>query len=73
MPIEWAVVFLGTIIACVYFSYNAGRKQGISDATLLTLATLEIEGLIHFDNRGNIQSGNGKKFIGDLINERDGK
>lgn len=57
MPIEWAIIFIGTIIACVYFSYNAGMKSGVETATLLTLSHLENKGLIHFDDSGNIKAG----------------
>jgi uncharacterized protein YjiK len=57
MPIEWAIIFLGTIVAAVYFSYNSGMKYGVQTATLLTLAKLESEGLIHFNENGNIRSG----------------
>lgn len=70
MPIEWAVLFLGTIVACVYFSYNSGLKQGVTDATVLTLAHLEAEGLIHFSNSGKIMSGPENK---EIINERNGQ
>lgn len=72
MPIEWAIIFIGTIIASVFFSYNAGVKEGVETATVLTLAQLEGQGLIHFDSNGNIKSGKGNKMIGDMINERDG-
>jgi uncharacterized protein YjiK len=57
MPIEWAIIFIGTIVAAVYFSYNSGIKYGVQTATLLTLAKLESEGLIHFNENGNIRSG----------------
>lgn len=73
MAIEWAIIFLGTIISCVYFSYNAGMKEGVETATVLTLAQLEGQGLIHFDSHGNIKSGKGRKMIGDMIDERDGE
>jgi hypothetical protein len=73
MPIEWAIAFLGTIVACVYFSYQSGMKDGVETATILTLAKLEDEGLIHFDSSGTIKSGKGKKVIGELVNERDGE
>lgn len=68
MPLEWALIFMGTIVACVYFSYNSGLRTGIEDATVLTLAKLEGDGLIHFDNRGNIKSGRNKE----QCNERNG-
>ena len=73
MPIEWAIIFFGTIAACVYFSYNEGMKKGVEEATLLTLAQLETQGLIHFDSRGNIKSGKGQTVLGDMIDERDGE
>lgn len=73
MPIEWAIIFFGTIIAAVFFSYNSGVKAGVTDATILTLARLEEEGLIHFDSNGNIKSGKGRKMIGDMIDEHDGE
>ena len=73
MPIEWAIIFIGTIAAAVYFSYNAGLKQGVTDATLLTLSRLEDQGLIHFDSNGTIKSGKGRKMLGDMINEHDGE
>lgn len=73
MPIEWAIIFLGTIAASVYFSYQSGIKEGVELATVLTLSKLEDEGLIHFDNRGNIKSGKGKKVLENLLNERDGE
>lgn len=75
MPIEWAIIFIGTVFAAVYFSYNSGMKSGVETATVLTLARLEAEGLIHFDSRGNIKSGNGNKskVLGDMIDERDGE
>ena len=57
MPIEWAIIFFGTIIAAVYFSYNSGMKFGVETATILTLAKLEEEGLIHFTKSGKIKSG----------------
>jgi hypothetical protein len=76
MPIEWAITFLGTIVACVYFSYNSGMKSGVETATLLTLAKLEDDGLIHFDKYGTIKSGKGrktaKKLLGEFVNEHDG-
>ena len=73
MPIEWALIFIGTIIACVYFSYNSGMKHGVETATILTLSHLEDKGLIHFDNNGNIKSGKGKKVLENLLDERDGE
>lgn len=57
MPIEWVIVFFSTIIAAVYFSYNSGVRFGIETATVLTLAKLEEEGLIHFTKSGSIKSG----------------
>jgi hypothetical protein len=55
MPLEWAIIFLGTIAAAVYFSYNAGLKEGVTEATLLTLAQLESQNIIKFDANGNIK------------------
>jgi hypothetical protein len=55
MPIEWAIIFLGTIVACVYFSYQSGLKEGVVVATELTLAHLEQSKIIEFDKNGNIQ------------------
>jgi len=57
MPLEWAIIFLGTIIASVYFSYSSGLKAGVTTATILTLEQLESAGLIHTDSHGNIKSG----------------
>lgn len=73
MPIEWAIIFLGTIAASVYFSYQSGIKEGVELATVLTLTKLEDDGLIHFDNCGNIKSGKGKKVLENLLNERNGE
>jgi hypothetical protein len=73
MPIEWAIIFMGTIASCVYFSYQSGITKGVELATVLTLSKLEDEGLIHFDNNGTIKSGKGKKLLGDLLDERDGE
>lgn len=73
MAIEWSIIFLGFIIACVYFSYHAGMKEGVEVATVLTLQQLEGQGLIHFDSNGTIKSGKGRKMIGDMIDERDGE
>lgn len=61
MGVEWAIVFLGTIFACVYFSYNSGMRSGIETATILTLAKLESEGLIIFEEDGTIKAGKGQK------------
>lgn len=69
MAIEWAIIFLGCISACVYFSYHAGMKEGVEVATQLTLVHLEGEGLIHFDGNGNIKSGKRKSMNGDMIDE----
>lgn len=63
MPIEWALGFIGVIIAAVYFSYNSGVKYGVHTATLLTLAKLEDEGLIHFTKSGRIMSGPKKEEL----------
>jgi len=57
MPIEWMMIFVGTIFAAVYFSYNSGVRFGIETATVLTLAKLEQEGLIHLNESGIIESG----------------
>lgn len=46
MPIEWSIIFLGTIAGCVYFSWMAGFKRGIEEATVLTIAQLESTGII---------------------------
>lgn len=69
MPIEWAIIFLGTISASVYFSYNEGLKTGVAEATILTLSQLEDQGLIHFDINGKIKSGKGRKMIGNMIDD----
>lgn len=63
MGIEWAFIFMGTIVACVYFSYNSGMRQGVETATVLTLAHLESEGLIHFTESGKIKSGPQKEKV----------
>lgn len=73
MPIEWAIIFFGSIAGCGYFSYQAGIKEGVEVATQLTLAHLETMGLIYFDNDGKINSGKGRKMLGDMIDERDGE
>ena len=57
MPFEWAIIFLGTVVASVYFSYSSGLKEGVTTATILTLEQLEREGLIQTDSHGNIKSG----------------
>ena len=57
MPIEWALIFVGVVFAAVYFSYQSGVKFGVETATVLTLAKLEEEGLIHFTKSGRIVSG----------------
>lgn len=72
MPIEWAILFLGTIVACVYFSYNSGLKHGVTEATLLTLEHLTSEGLIHFSKSGKIMSGPENKEINDECNGKQG-
>jgi len=73
MSPEWSIIFFSCISACVYFSWNSGFKKGIEEATVLTLAQLEGQGLIHFDNNGNIKSGKGRKMLGDMIDERNGE
>ena len=57
MPIEWSIIFLSTIVAAVYFSYQSGLKEGVETATVLTLSHLEDKGLIHFTKSGIIKSG----------------
>lgn len=57
MPIEWAIIFLSVIVACVYFSYNSGLREGVAEATILTLEHLKSEGLIQIDQDGNIKPG----------------
>jgi hypothetical protein len=75
MPIEWAIAFLGTIVACAYFSYQHGMEYGVTTATLLTLSKLEDEGLIIFEENGNIKAGKGEKNFAEeyLENERNGE
>jgi hypothetical protein len=63
MALEWALIFLAIIGACVYFSYNSGLREGVETATLLTLAKLEEEGLIHFSESGKIKSGPQKEKL----------
>jgi hypothetical protein len=63
MALEWALIFLAIIGACVYFSYNSGLREGIETATLLTLAKLKEEGLIHFTESGKIKSGPQKEKL----------
>jgi hypothetical protein len=63
MALEWALIFLTIIGACVYFSYNSGLREGVETATLLTLAKLEEEGLIHFSESGKIKSGPQKEKL----------
>lgn len=72
MPIEWAITFLGTIVASVYFSYNSGLKAGVTEATSLTLEHLMSEGLIHFSKSGKIMSGPEDKEINDECNGKQG-
>lgn len=63
MAIEWAIIFLAVIVACVYFSYHSGLREGVTSATLLTLSKLEDEGLIHFTKSGKIVSGPEKEKL----------
>lgn len=69
MPIEWAIIFLGAISACAYFSYQYGMKEGVEIATSLTLTQLELQGLIHIENDGTIKSGKRLSMNGDLIDD----
>lgn len=50
MPLEWTIIFLGTISACVYFSWNSGFKRGVTEATELTLAQLELQKIIKIED-----------------------
>lgn len=63
MALEWALIFLAIIGLCVYFSYNSGVREGVETATILTLAKLEEEGLIHFTESGKIKSGPQKEKL----------
>lgn len=46
MPIEWTIIFLGTIAASVYFSYRNGYDAGIEEGVRSTLQNLEKDGVI---------------------------
>lgn len=71
MPIEWSIIFLGTIASCVYFSYQQGLKEGVIVATELTLTQLEAQGLIHITEDGTIKSGKRNKMNGNLIDDNE--
>jgi hypothetical protein len=72
MPIEWAIAFLSTIVAAVYFSFQSGMKTGIHAATWATIYRLEDEGLIIFEEDGTIKAGKGQyNFAEDLFDEQD--
>lgn len=37
----WYIIFLAFVIACAYFSYRSGHKQGLADGMEGTLVLLE--------------------------------
>jgi len=49
MPIEWGIIFLGTIAAAAYFSYQSGHQKGIRDGIESTLDQLAAQGVIEFE------------------------
>jgi len=49
MPIEWGIIFLGTIAASAYFSFLAGRKSGIEEGVDTILQSLAAQGVIELE------------------------
>jgi len=49
MPIEWSIIFLGTIAASAYFSFLAGRKSGIEEGVDTILHSLAAQGVIELE------------------------
>ena len=56
MSIEWMIIFMGTIAACAYFSYNAGADSAVEGTVESVLNTLAQADLIDVDDEGNISS-----------------
>lgn len=54
MPMEWVIIFLGTIAMSVYFSWKSGFNTGVVEATEFTLTRLEEMGLINVEEDGTI-------------------
>jgi hypothetical protein len=49
MPIEWGIIFLGTIAASAYFSFKAGYKSGAEFGVETVLETLAENGVIELE------------------------
>jgi hypothetical protein len=49
MSIEWQIIFLATIAASAYFSYQTGHKHGISDGIESCLDQLAAQGVIELE------------------------
>ena len=49
MPIEWSIIFLGTIAASAYFSYKSGFKSGAEFGVDTLLQDLEAKGIIELE------------------------
>lgn len=54
MPVEWMIIFMGTIAACAYFSYQRGVSVGQENAVDSVLYTLSAARIIDMDDDGNI-------------------
>jgi len=54
MPVEWMIIFMGTIAACAHFSYQRGERAGQENAVDSVLYTLSAANLIDMDDDGNI-------------------
>ncbi len=49
MPIEWGIIFLGTIAASAYFSYKSGYREGAADGVDTLLHSLAAQGIIEIE------------------------
>ena len=49
MPIEWGIIFLGTIAAAAYFSYKSGYREGAADGVDTLLHSLAAQGIIEIE------------------------
>jgi hypothetical protein len=49
MPIEWGIIFTGTVFMAAYFSYRAGHRAGMDDGIDSTLTSLEAQGIIELE------------------------
>ena len=49
MPIEWGIIFLGTIAASAYFSYKSGFSAGTEFGVDTLLTDLESRGIIELE------------------------